>query len=70
MKGTLDYSDDRNNILNKTHRSSKTTEPAKDIEKIRLRRWCLTISKDKITNRDCLNNDGYSIIKSLKEKLV
>ena len=55
VKGPLDYSEPINNMDKITHRSSKTTEPANNIENIILYEWCLSMFKDKVNNRECLS---------------
>ena len=69
VKGNLDYTDLSKPRSKNNHQSTKTIEPKKTTERIRLYGWCLLMFQNDVPNRMCLVSDGYQVIKELKSKL-
>ena len=69
VKATLDYIDSDEAKSKQTHRSNKTVEPRKNIERARLYEWCILMFKNDVSNRKYFVVDGYNMIKELKTKL-
>ena len=62
VKSNLDCTD-TNKVKSKSmHRSSKTVEPSKPMEREILYECCILMFNNEVPNRKCLVVDGYTII--------
>ena len=63
VKASLDYSNTNEAKPTQTHRFTKTVEPNKTTERVRLYEWCILMFTNDVPNRKICVVDGYNIIK-------